>query len=110
MALPSRRRASALASDRLGGLPSGSGWSFLGLLVLCPILFIAMLAVGGIVIGATECPREASRLLVRTSPFSPSWHAAIIGFGFFLSGVTGWFAVAGILLSSPASGSRSGSF
>ncbi|MGO4535578.1 hypothetical protein [Leifsonia sp. 2MCAF36] len=75
----------------------GSGWSFLGLLVLCPILFVAMLVVSGIVM-ARRSVREKRAVSWRDVALFTPWHLAIIGFGFFAAGLTGWFAVAGILL------------
>lgn len=75
----------------------GSGWSFLGLLVLCPILFIAMLVVGGIVM-ARRSVREQRAVSWWDVALFAAWHLSIIGFGFFVPGATGWFAVLGILL------------
>lgn len=75
----------------------GSGWSFLGLLVLCPILFVAMLVVGGIVM-ARRRVREQRAVSWRDVGLLAAWHLSIIGFGFFVPGATGWFAVLGILL------------
>jgi len=75
----------------------GSGWSFLGLLVLCPILFVAMLIVSGIVM-ARRSVRERRAVSWWDVALFAAWHLSIIGFGFFQSGLTGWFAVAGILL------------
>lgn len=75
----------------------GSGWSFLGLLVLCPILFIAMLVVGGIVM-ARRSVRQSRAVSWYDVVLFGLWHVAIIAFGFFPHGVSGWLAVAGILL------------
>jgi hypothetical protein len=75
----------------------GSGWSFLGLLVLCPILFVAMLVVGGIVM-ARRSVREKRAVSWWDVALFAAWHLTIVGFGFFVSGLTGWFAVVGILL------------
>jgi hypothetical protein len=75
----------------------GSGWSFLGLLVLCPILFVAMLVVGGIVM-ARRSVREQCAVSWWDVALFAAWHLSIIGFGFFVPGATGWFAVLGILL------------
>jgi len=75
----------------------GSGWSFLGLLVLCPILFVAMLIVGGIVM-ARRSVREKRAVSLWDVALFTAWHLSIVGFGFFVPGLTGWFAVAGILL------------
>jgi len=75
----------------------GSGWSFLGLLLLCPILFVAMLVVGGIVM-ARRSVREARAVSWYDVGLFAPWHLTIIGFGFFTPGLSGWFAVLGILL------------
>ncbi|ANF30457.1 hypothetical protein A0130_01055 [Leifsonia xyli] len=75
----------------------GSGWSFLGLLVLCPILFIATLVVSGIVM-ARRSVRERRAVSWWDVLLFGLWDLTIIGFGFFLPGATGWFAVVGILL------------
>jgi hypothetical protein len=73
-----------------------SGWSLLGLLILCPALFVAMLVVGGIVVA-----RRGARLRKAVSwPIAgllAGWHLSLIGFGFFVPGATGWFAVLAIL-------------
>jgi len=75
----------------------GSGWSFLGLLVLCPILFVAMLIVGGIVM-ARRSVRDKRAVSWWDVALFAAWHLSVVGFGFFVPGLTGWFAVAGILL------------
>jgi UPF0716 family protein affecting phage T7 exclusion len=75
----------------------GSGWSFLGLLVLCPILFLAMLVVDGILM-ARRSVREKRAVSWWDVALLTAWHLSIIGFGFFVPGVQGWFAVLGILL------------
>ncbi|MEV8215150.1 hypothetical protein [Leifsonia sp. NPDC077715] len=75
----------------------GSGWSFLGLLVLCPILFLAMLVVGGIVM-ARRSVRERRAVSWWDVLLIALWDLTIVGFGFFIPGATGWFAVLGILL------------
>ncbi len=75
----------------------GSGWSFLGLLLLCPILFVAMLVVGGIVM-ARRSVRSTRAVSWYDVGLFAAWHLSIIAFGFFVPGLTGWFAVLGILL------------
>ncbi|MFP3465056.1 hypothetical protein [Leifsonia sp. SIMBA_070] len=75
----------------------GSGWSFLGLLVLCPILFVAMLVVGGIVM-ARRSVRDRRAVSWWDAGLFALWHLSIVGFGFFLPVASGWLAVAGILL------------
>ncbi len=75
----------------------GSGWSFLGLLVLCPILFIAMLVVSGIAMARRSVRQRRAVSWWDVLVFG-LWHLSIIGFGFFVPVATGWFAVLGILL------------
>ncbi|WP_348787495.1 hypothetical protein [Leifsonia sp. NPDC080035] len=74
----------------------GSGWSFLGLLVLCPILFVALLVVGGILFSRRSV-REARAVSWYDAGMLAGWSASIIAFGFFPPGVTGWLAVLGVL-------------
>ncbi|WP_431220991.1 hypothetical protein [Leifsonia xyli] len=75
----------------------GSGWTFLGLLVMCPILFVGMLVVDGILV-ARKSVRERRAVSWWDVVLLAAWHLSIIGFGFFVPGASGWFAVAGILL------------
>ncbi len=75
----------------------GGGWAFLGLLIACPILFIAMLAIGGI-IRARGSVREQRAVSWTDVGLLAAWHIAIIAFGFYIPGVSGWIAVLGILV------------
>ncbi len=74
----------------------GSGWTFLGFLVLCPILFVALLAIGGIVM-ARKSVRDARAVSWYDAGLLAGWSASIIAFGFFPPGLTGWLAVLGVL-------------
>jgi hypothetical protein len=74
----------------------GSGWTFLGLLVLCPILFVALIAVGGILM-ARKSVRDARAVSWYDTGLLAGWSASIIAFGFFPAGATGWLAVLGVL-------------
>jgi hypothetical protein len=74
-----------------------SGWAFVGLLVMCPVLFIALLAVGGI-ITARKSVRDAKAVSWYDVGILAAWHVAIIVFGCFLPGVSSWLAVLGVLL------------
>jgi hypothetical protein len=76
---------------------TGSGWSFLGLLVLCPVLFIAMLVIGGI-LSSRPSVRAARAVSWYDVGLIAAWHLTIIAFGFFPAGASGWLAVLGILL------------
>lgn len=76
---------------------TGSGWTFLGLLLLCPLLFLAMLAVGGILI-ARKSVREARAVSWYDAGLLAAWNASIIAFGFFPGDAAGWLAVLGVLL------------
>jgi hypothetical protein len=74
----------------------GSGWSFLGLLILCPVLFIVMLAVGGIIM-ARRSVRQARAVSWYDAGLLAGWHLSVIAFGFFPRGATSWLAVLAIL-------------
>ncbi len=76
---------------------AGSGWTLLGLLILCPVLFVVLLAVGGILV-ARRSVREARAVSWLDAGLVTAWHAAIIAFGFFPAGASGWIAVLAILL------------
>lgn len=76
---------------------TGSGWTFIGLLVLCPLLFLAMLAVSGILV-ARKSVRESRAVSWYDSGLLAAWNASIIAFGFFPGDAGGWIAVIGVLL------------
>jgi hypothetical protein len=78
------------------GVFGTSAWSFLGLLVICPVLFIALGLVSGIVY-ARPSVRLEKAVSWRDVAFFAAWYATIIGFGFF-GPLAPWFAVAGILV------------
>jgi hypothetical protein len=82
------------------GIFGSGGWTFLGLLILCPVLFVALGAVAGIIFarGSVRADRAVSW---RDVALLAAWHAAIVGFGFF-GPATGWFAVLGILIGLAA--------
>lgn len=73
------------------------GWTFLGLLIACPILFIAMLAIGGIIY-ARRSVRDAKAVSWYDVGLLAAWHASIVAFGCFIPGATGWIAVLSVLL------------
>jgi hypothetical protein len=56
-----------------------------------------MLVVDGIVM-ARRSVRERHAVSWWDVALFAAWHLSIIGFGFFVPGASGWFAVAGILL------------
>ena len=75
----------------------GGGWAFLGLLIACPVLFIAMLAIGGI-IRARRSVRDEKAVSWNDVGLLTAWHIAIIAFGFYIPGASSWIAVLGILI------------
>lgn len=77
------------------------GWSFIGLLILCPVLFIAMLAIGGIIM-ARKTVRDTRAVSWWDVGLIGAWHASIVAFGCFIPGVMSWLAVLGILLGLAA--------
>jgi hypothetical protein len=74
-----------------------SGWAFVGLLVICPILFVAQLAIGGIV-SARKTVRDERAVSWYDVGLLAAWHASIVVFGCYIEGVSSWIAVLGILL------------
>jgi hypothetical protein len=77
------------------------GWTFVGLLVVCPILFVAQLAVGGIMM-ARKSVRDSRAVSWYDVGLLAAWHLAIVFFGLFIPGVSSWLAVLGILLGLAA--------
>ncbi|AGW41142.1 heat shock protein [Leifsonia xyli subsp. cynodontis DSM 46306] len=75
---------------------TGSGWSFLGLL-LCPLLFLALLAIGGVLV-ARKSVRDVQAVSWYDVGLLAPWNAAIVAFGFFPGAAAGWLAVAGVIL------------
>lgn len=75
-----------------GFFHEGSGWSFLGLLILCPIIFASCLLIGVLIIirGGVRRVRAVSWL---DAGLISVWNAALIAFGFFPAGATGWLAL-----------------
>lgn len=74
----------------------GSGWSFFGLLLLCPLLCFAQLAIGGILV-ARRSVRDSRAVSWQDAGLLTGWHICIVAFGFFPPGATPWFAVLGVL-------------
>ncbi len=77
------------------------GWTFLGLLILCPVVFVALLAVGGLIM-ARRSVRETRAVSWYDVGLMTAWHASIVAFGCFLPGAGGWFAVLGVVLGLAA--------
>ena len=66
------------------------GWDFVLYLVLCPILFIAMLAVAGLTV-ARKAVRESRTVSWQDVAIISAWHISIIAYGFVA--VTGLAAI-----------------
>lgn len=78
------------------GLSSGSGWSFVGLLVLAPMLFVFMLVVS-VVVYMRSSVRRSNAVSWWDVAVIGAWHASIVAFGFF-SEANEAVAVLGVLL------------
>lgn len=78
------------------GISSGSGWSFVGLLVLAPVLFVFMLVVS-VVVYMRSSVRRANAVSWWDVAVIGAWHAAIVAFGFFTP-ATSALAVIGVVL------------
>ncbi|RWZ61147.1 hypothetical protein ELQ92_08895 [Labedella populi] len=79
------------------GFSSGSGWSFVGLLVLAPILFVFMLVVS-VVVYMRSSVRRANAVSWWDVGVIGAWHASIVAFGFFADGNSA-IAVLGVALA-----------
>jgi len=77
------------------GIYADGFWSFVGLLILCPILFLAMIIVGVLISlrAAVRGEKAVSWIDVGVLAF---WHLMIIGFGFYGDSAN-WFAVGGVI-------------
>lgn len=78
------------------GFSSGSGWSFVGLLVLAPVLFVFMLVVS-VVVYMRSSVRRSNAVSWLDVALIGAWHAAIVAFGFFTH-VNSAIAVLGVFL------------
>jgi hypothetical protein len=79
------------------GFSSGSGWSFVGLLVLAPVLFVFMLVVS-VVVYMRSSVRRNNAVSWWDVAFIGAWHAAIVAFGLFTEASSA-IAVLGVLLA-----------
>lgn len=64
------------------GIWGGSAWTFFGVVVAAPILFVALLIVTLVIYGRAEV-REHNALSWTDVGILAVWHASIIGFGCF---------------------------
>jgi glucan phosphoethanolaminetransferase (alkaline phosphatase superfamily) len=78
------------------GIFSGSGWTFLGLVVAMPILFIALLVVAFLIRARFDVRQQRAVSWVDVALLSV-WHATIIAFGFFTP-ASAILATAGIII------------
>jgi hypothetical protein len=69
-----------------GIILDGVGWDLLLYLVLCPILFVVMLAVAGLT-AARKSVRDARAVSWTDAAVIGAWHIAIIAYGFATSSV-----------------------
>jgi hypothetical protein len=79
------------------GVSSGSGWSFVGLLFVAPVLFATMLVVT-VLIYLRGSVRRTNAVSWWDVAVLGAWHATIIAFGFFTP-VSSAFAVLGVVLA-----------
>jgi hypothetical protein len=68
-----------------GLILSDVSWDFLLYLLLCPLLFVAMLAVAGLTT-ARKAVRSTRSVSWRDAAVMLVWHAAIVAYGFVASG------------------------
>ncbi|MFC6355244.1 hypothetical protein [Luethyella okanaganae] len=77
------------------GVFGQGGWGILGLLLVCPVVFVTLTAVSLLVYARPTVRRERAVSWTDVALFTV-WHGAVIGFGFFGSTTT-LFAVLGVL-------------
>ena len=77
------------------GIFGGGGWQFLGLLISMPILFVAMLAVAGLIWARPTVRREKAVSWLDVGILT-IWQVSVIGFGLF-GPSSNAFAVLGVL-------------
>jgi hypothetical protein len=82
------------------GVSNGSGWSFVGLLVLAPLLFV-FLTVVGVLVYMRAGVRRTNAVSWLDVALLGALHATIIAFGLF-TGVTSALAVLGVVLGLAA--------
>ena len=80
-----------------GIIAADVGWDFVLYLVLCPILFVAMIAVAGLTV-ARKGVRDARAVSWQDAAVIGVWHASIITYGFLaISGLAAVVVVVGIV-------------
>lgn len=67
-----------------GIIDDGVGWQLLVYLIACPILFVAMVAVGGI-ISARPTVREQRAVSALDAALLSAWYVAIVSYGLWAS-------------------------
>ena len=82
------------------GIFGGGGWQFLGLLISMPILFVAMMAVAGLIWARPTVRRERAVSWADVGVLT-LWHASVIGFGLFGTWSNA-FAVLGVIVGLAA--------
>lgn len=77
------------------GIFGGGGWQFVALLISMPILFVAMIAVVGLIWARPTVLREKAVSWLDVSVLT-IWHVSVIGFGLF-GPASNAFAVLGVI-------------
>ncbi|TAM71270.1 MAG: hypothetical protein EPN48_01465 [Microbacteriaceae bacterium] len=79
------------------GVFGSGGWGFFGLVLVCPVAFIALLTIALLNYARTSV-RKARAVSWRDTGILAAWQLSIVGVGFF--GASGaWFAFAAIVLA-----------
>lgn len=78
------------------GIWGGGAWTFVGVVVSAPILFVALLVVTLIIYGRSEV-RSENAVSWMDAGLLAAWHISIIGFGCF-GATTSLFAVLTVLI------------
>jgi len=82
------------------GVFGGSGWGLLGLVLVCPLAFVVLLAIA-LLIYARKSVRRSHAVSWIDVGLLTLWHLSVIGVGLYSVGVN-WFGVGAIVLAIAA--------
>jgi hypothetical protein len=82
------------------GVFGGSGWGLIGLLVVCPVAFLALIAIASLIFARKQVRAQRAVSWLDVGILT-AWHLAIVGIGFYGPGAT-WFAVGAVVLGVAA--------
>lgn len=82
------------------GIWGGRAWTFFGVAIAAPVLFVALLIVTLLIYGRSEVRRDNAVSWMDAALLS-AWHLSIVGFGFF-GATTALFGILAVVLGLAA--------